>query len=486
MTSLDPPTERNPSSLRRRTVLAGLGTACLSAGCSGLPITASSPSVSAPEFSHVGDPFPVTVDGVDGGATVEIAAVDRLDRPYSVRLPVRAEGTVADPRMLFHRLEFAGRSGTDAPPAYVPRSGERIEVDVVLRRDGEELDSVTVTREYIDPAIRPETIRTNVHEEERRIGEFYAPPGDARGPGVLTLHGSDRPPKRRMSKVLASRGYPTLALRYRGFDHDSWGWVPIEYLTGAVDYLRNRSEVTDGRVGVVGHSMGGSGALLTGIHSSAVGAVVSYDGPPTRTGIQGPEPPYSDTPFPPWFTLDGEIYRTHGEVQAFWEAFLREIDERGGVENCDYDRYKESYAALDPETQAKNTYRVEEIDGPVLLVATGATPRVEHMPASESLKRAFRRRKWTTRRVCVTATIRLDQHGHDYRYGLASYGDAPHIVGLKPPYSLTDPPSYLDTPVEPLVDARAGAWPRVLDYLADGIGRSPDDSTATAASAGTA
>lgn len=83
--------------------------------------------------------------------------------------------------MLLHRLAFAGRSGTDPPPAYVPRSGERIEVDVALRRDGEELDSVTVTREYVDPAIHAETVRTNVHEEERHIGEFYAPPGDPGG-----------------------------------------------------------------------------------------------------------------------------------------------------------------------------------------------------------------------------------------------------------------------------------------------------------------
>ena len=472
MTSHDSSTESDPLVLRRRAALAGLVGAYLTAGCSGSSADSTpSPSVSAPSFSHVGDPFPITVEGA-GDAAVEVTARDRLDQPYRARFEVSGdESPVARPRMLFHALEFADDSGTDPPLAYVPPN-EPVEVDVALRRDGERLDSTTVTREYIDPAVESETVRATLHEEERYVGEFYRPAGGARGPGVLALHGSGASPLRRMSKVLASRGYPTLALKYGGFRGHQWGWVPIEYLCGAVSWLRERPEVTDGKIGVVGFSQGARGALVTGINSPAVGAVVSYDGFTTATGYYT-----SGADLPPWFTLDDNPYLNHEGVREFWEAMLREIEARGGVGDCDYECYKEACAALDPETQAKNTLQIEEIDGPVLLFSGGRSPNTGNWVGPDAIATPFKEDEWMWRRLNVTGEIRLRQQDHDYRYDHVVYGNAEHAFG-KPPYSLVNVPSYFELPVDALVRARASAWPHTLDFLAAGIGRPSDEGTA--------
>jgi pimeloyl-ACP methyl ester carboxylesterase len=449
----------------RRELLRSVGIGALAgiAGCSSALLTES--SLSVPDSTRVGDPFPISVSGVDSDATVVVRADDRYGETFQREYDIGADTTVANPNMLFGGLKAVGSE--DGSIFRAPKDGG-IDVTVLLRRSGEQLDSVTTRREYIGPEI----VQQRITQGERYYGSFYRPSDDAQGPGVLTLHGSGGAPKHWLSKVLASRGYPTLALNQRGLNGHPRAFTPVQYLTGAVDWLQDQPAVSGDRIGVIGHSLGGGAAMATGVHSPHVGAVITYDAATTSTGylVDG------ETMAP--YLVDGEPYRSLEELREFWEAMLEEINDRGGVQDCDLECYKQSYAALDADAQAKNTFRVEEIDGPVLQITSGMSPHVAFWVGPEEIAQQFSSNEWGWQRLAVTATVRLRQFDHPYKFDILPFGDAEHTIGFAPPYTLRatvrgdELAAEWGSDLRPATHrARVRAWPTVLDYLATGIGR---------------
>jgi hypothetical protein len=98
-----------------------------------------------------------------------------------------------------------------------------------------------------------------------------------RGPGVVVLTGSGGGLDARRAGLLASHGFPALALAYFTFPGRP-AWLveqPLEYFEAGFAWLRRQPGVR-GRVRVMGISRGGELALLLGATFAEVAAVVAY------------------------------------------------------------------------------------------------------------------------------------------------------------------------------------------------------------------
>lgn len=123
-------------------------------------------------------------------------------------------------------------------------------------------------------------------------------PGERR-PAILALHqtvaiGKDEPvglggkPDLRYARELAGRGYVCLAPDYPRFGehradpydlgHASASMKAVWDNIRAVDLLSARDEVDPGRIGVIGHSLGGHNAIFTAVFDERLAAVVSSCG----------------------------------------------------------------------------------------------------------------------------------------------------------------------------------------------------------------
>lgn len=96
-------------------------------------------------------------------------------------------------------------------------------------------------------------------------------------------------PNRAYAKELAQRGYVVIAPDYPGFgDLKDYNFDTDRYLSGtmksifngirSVDLLQTLPEVDDNRIGVIGHSLGGHGAIFQGAFDKRLKVIVSSSG----------------------------------------------------------------------------------------------------------------------------------------------------------------------------------------------------------------
>jgi pimeloyl-ACP methyl ester carboxylesterase len=125
------------------------------------------------------------------------------------------------------------------------------------------------------------------------------PGSSLRRPAVLCLHqtiaiGKDEPaglganPDLAYARELAERGYVAIAPDYPGFgeyrrDVYAMGYASVSMKAiwnniRAIDLLTEREDVDLGRIGVIGHSLGGHNAIFTALFEPRIQAVVSSCG----------------------------------------------------------------------------------------------------------------------------------------------------------------------------------------------------------------
>ena len=145
----------------------------------------------------------------------------------------------------------------------------------------------TVTPADVGLAFEALTVRSG----ELDLPAWFIPArGGTPGPGVVLVHGWESGRDRTLpyARFLNAAGFHVLTFDVRGNGGNGPERLPIsggEYgadAAAAMDALLRRPEVTTG--GVVGHSLGGIGALLTAATDPRVAAVVSVSAPadPTR------------------------------------------------------------------------------------------------------------------------------------------------------------------------------------------------------------
>jgi dienelactone hydrolase len=335
----------------------------------------------------------------------------RADAAGSVDIASQApiEGTYqgADTDGLFWSMVATG-----APPA---SPSDDIDVTVLAEVSGKVVASATLARHAVEGGL----VETEVHDDGL-VAVFVTPEAPGPHPALLVFGGSEGGIDYglRYARAYASLGYASLGIAYFNASGlppylDN---LPLEYFARALSWMKKRPEVKTDAIGVLGASRGGELALLLGATFPEVKAVVAqvpsgvvwsgwdprwpqhHASSWTLGGKELPYMPDTDT-FPTW-TMDAEG-RT---VEYGTPAFLAALD-----------------AASAAELDAATT-RVEKVQGPVLMLASGDD------------------QIWPSCRLAELAMDRLTTTGHAAAFAddLVCYPEAGHHLGL-PGLPTTDP-----------------------------------------------
>jgi dienelactone hydrolase len=240
----------------------------------------------------VDTPLSIRIENVpsDGELTVSASTTDADGVPWHADATFRARGGTLDLARatptrgsylerdamgLFWAMKPDGVDDLAESPVFTPGDTERVELRVSA--GDRTLARRTIVRLPIGDDVEgaTPTLRTNGF-----IGNYYARPLDARRPAVLVLGGSEGGlGTGDLAALLASHGYPSLALGYFGLKGlpSKLERIPLEYFERALTWLRRRPEVDPQRLVVLGISRGSEAAILTAAHyRRLVHGVVAY------------------------------------------------------------------------------------------------------------------------------------------------------------------------------------------------------------------
>jgi dienelactone hydrolase len=460
--------------LNRRNVMASLVAAGAGAtsGCLGVLSGDQTASVQCPARTTVGDLPAIRLTGFDPGTpvTVEFVATDAMGRRFegswtittdrqgtatlanaleldtnskSISYGVDGGAEIDDTsplRMPLHHLSPVGLF--PSPPTFV--AGEHHAIDMAFRAHSGLLGSSaargTQSRVYLDSGVTRRSVET-----EGLVGSFYEPSTSQPYPGVVALHGAAAAVPHQLSELLATHGYATLALQYidRPGLPDSLREVPLEYFDRAVRWLTGRSEIRDGRIGLVGISRGVEAALLTAVSREQPTTVIGYSG----GGVIGygavGVPPRAFTSQPAW-TRNGRPIARSASIEAVFDVL-----DGVAMSGCGVESLSKMVRSRTSETDLRDALiPVEEVNGPVLLFAGGDD------------------RQWPSVAASALTIDRLKRRSDTSPAGLRVYCNAGHVFGV--PFADYGGRATSDenggTP-EANASAAVDAWPLTLDYL---------------------
>lgn len=285
--------------------------------------------------------------------------------------------------------------------------------------------TVTLTRELAGHGV---TCARHTVPGSGFYGLYCAPaPHAGRRPPVLVFGGSEGGlATAPTAELLASRGFPALALAY--FDEpglpDALERIPLEYFAGAARWLGHQPGTDAGDLTVWGISRGSEAALLLGAYfPGLVHAVIG--GSPSSVTNGAVSLTHSVPPTDPAWTLHGEPLPVASPYEAPYSPG--------------------NPAAVIP---------VQKIKGPVLLLV-GADDQL-----------------WPSPTYAQAIMIRLERYQDRYPHTDLVFPGAGHAVGAAFPYDLA--PVSLTTPTgkvylggTPFANSAAGtaAWHDVLTFL---------------------
>ena len=444
----------------RRAVLRALAAGGL--GPLGACAAGPEPTLSVPDAALVDEPLDVAVEGLESGARAVVRASAQSSDgvewashaafeadgdgtiPVADRAPLEGTYEGADPAGLLWSMRPAyATPGEPLPPRALfapPPAGYDVTLSVEV--DGEAVASATTRRRLHDPAVEARPV-----DHPDLVGTLFLPPDGGPAPGVVHLHGAGGEPFEPTARLLASRGFATLALQYFGAPAplpDNLVEVPVEYVETAVGWLRDRPGVAGGDVGLFGFSRGVALALLAATRADAVGAVVGWVG----SGVvwEGLGPGYSPAGTSAW-SIGGEPVAYLG-----WRA--RDLGDPPTASRPIYEGALERATGGDLATA---TVPVERADAPVHLVSATDDAR------------------WPSTALSARVVDRLDERGSPREHRHEAHEGAGHFLTF--PHRPTPGTTRDRLRVyggSPAANARAnaGAWSGSLSVLDRALGRS--------------
>jgi dienelactone hydrolase len=258
-------------------------------------------------IANVDVPLHVVVSNVPAGADVSVSltAVDGSGVLWRSSVAFRAvDGVVDLSRVAPVTGSYSGASGMGLFWSMRPVGGFKSDTDFAYQAGGftATLDvssagrrgrTVQLKRRAQSPSLEVEHLRPAV---AGFYGEYYSVKGsEAARPAVVVLGGSEGGlAVDALARLLASDGFPTLALAY--FDEPglpgSVAGIPLEYFAGAVSWLKRQPGVDPARVDLLGISRGAEAALLVasefpGLVHGVVGAAPTSVVNPPQPGPRG-------------------------------------------------------------------------------------------------------------------------------------------------------------------------------------------------------
>jgi len=221
-------------------------------------------------------PFGIRVTGLGSRQrmTVEVAEVGFGGRTLAVSRRVQADrkGVVDLPRSNLLALVSPRDGSSDGAN---PRFTRNLHIDVLA--SGQRLASVTAVRFVTSRSV---TIVDQRPAKSGFYGEYFRPSATSSHAAVVLVGGSEGGlPNGYAAGLLASHGYPVLALAYFGVPGlpPQLQRIPLEYFQRAISWLAKQPEVDPKRISLIGSSRGGEAALLIGAtYPQLVRAVAAY------------------------------------------------------------------------------------------------------------------------------------------------------------------------------------------------------------------
>lgn len=204
----------------------------------------------------------------------------------SLQKPLEGTYDQIDQSGLFWSMEHADSKLGDY---YEKRSSDKISINLVLKQNEKELDSVTINRYFYMDDVVKESI-----EDKRIKGMLFHPKKVGKYPAVIILSGSDGGIQEHAAALLASKGFITVALAYFGAEGvpKDLQDIPLEYFHEATLWLK-KHPYSNGEVSLIGYSRGGELALLLGstfdcYQSIIAGVPSAYRTPGMKNGVFAP------------------------------------------------------------------------------------------------------------------------------------------------------------------------------------------------------
>lgn len=222
-----------------------------------------------------------------------------------------------------------------------------------MKARGATLATTTVTRQLRTADL---TVTEQRPPQTAIYGNLYLPkPHQDRRPAVLAFGGSEGGLSTAVtSELLASHGYPTLALAYFGLPGlpNQLRQIPLEYFGAALHYLAQQPGVDPQRILVLSGSRGSEAAELLGVHypqlvhgvivgspSSVAnpafpggnGAAWTWQGEPVptvpRADLGIPDPSDAQRALIPTWQIHGPIFTVCGQSDGIWPScpYARQI-----------------------------------------------------------------------------------------------------------------------------------------------------------------
>lgn len=415
-----------------------------------------------PQSVLIDEPFDAVLRGLPAGATVTITARTTVEREgilsqkewsasatfiaddsgrvsLAEQSPVDGAYDGVDPMGLLLSMT------TDDPIRGFPMQDHRL--TLLASHDGGVVARTQITRRLAVDGVTERGL-----EADDIVGRLYTPPGTDPAPAIILTHGSLPYMPTEAAKLLASRGFTTLALQYYGDPEPvpaDFGEIPIEYFQHAVDALLDQERTRGDEVGFWGPSKGGELALVLASHETRIGAVVPEV--PSDLVWQG---------FPGnWQHLDWEEGRldtsswaVDGDPLPYIEyATTDEIEDAVGEEFTSREGYVVSEDLANQADLERARIAVEGIDAPVLLISGMA----------DSL--------WHSTAMADRMVDRLEAAKFPHEYGHLAYEEAGHWI--RTPYVPVDGIIDSDTANGETNDGNAEAsrdhWPRLRSFFAE-------------------
>lgn len=282
---------------------------------------------------------------------------------------------------------------------------------------------------------------TNITEQDM-VGKLFVKERAQPAPGILLLGGGEGGLASPMTyaAILASHGYPSLALAYFRFEHlpPTLREVPLEYFKKSIQWLKNHPSC-NGEVVVYGRSKGAELSLLLGAHYPEISGVIASSPSSVvcigdmEKGENGEYITYSSwslegqpIPFVPW----------SNDLCAQAERCLMSGNRVDHV-------HREAFIQADEAE--KFDIPVELIRGPVLLISSGDDYW------------------WPATLHCKYIRDRLSQHDFAHKCIHLDYPKAGHVIRF-PGAPTTQLRMNGGTP-EANNAASVGSWQEILSFL---------------------
>lgn len=406
----------------------------------GVRAQSASPQISAPDAILHDDPFAVTVTGLTPTTN------------YTLRTELYSgSGTIwrseaqfrADAKGTFDTGRDAPVNGpwTDAdllgPFWTLQNTKEKIDNSSIYDnadqttaifqvRDGEKV----LAQKQVLLRNRQIGVSTVELRSDNVAGTFYSPTDlKQRVPAVIVLPGSEGGVARPIAAMVASHGYPTLALAYFGFDKlpAELEHIPVETVDRAVNWLSAQPAVDPEHIIVMGGSKGAELALLSASLNKRVTGVIAYA--PSSVVYEG-------------------IGNSSAHVSS-WTSKGIDIPFAPYVHNDTYTKSRRLIDLYDPTFDAappESRIAVEKINGPILLLSGRA----------DAL--------WPSSRMADEMAQRLRKNGFKFQFANLQFIDVGHHVASIPLRPTADS-TRLGGSARAIAHANVDAWSAIVEFL---------------------